>query len=63
MTDKYFEEKLESGIKKIEDASNSLRNNSYNDLRDKLWQLEREAALLREFIDEETTEDEYREVI
>jgi hypothetical protein len=63
MIDKYFEDKLESGIQKIEQASNELRYNSYNDLRDKLWKLEREAALLREFIDEEVAEDDYREVV
>jgi hypothetical protein len=63
MIDKYFEDKLESSIQKIAQASNELRYNSYNDLRNKLWKLEREAALLREFIDEEVAEDDYKEVI
>lgn len=63
MIDKYFEDKLETSIQKIEHASNELRFNTYSDLRDKLWKLEREAALLREFIDEEVAEDDYKEVI
>ncbi|MBU0558320.1 MAG: hypothetical protein KJ799_02520 [Bacteroidetes bacterium] len=48
-----------AGIKKL---CGSLDAMEYPELRKKLWELEREAALLREFIENNTDED-YSEVI
>lgn len=62
--DKYNETKIVTGIKTIQRLSNELEENGNEDLRDHLWKLQREAALLMELIDEEIyAEEELRKVV
>ncbi|MBN1300510.1 MAG: hypothetical protein JW995_04780 [Melioribacteraceae bacterium] len=61
--DRYNEDKIEHGIKNIENLTSELRYSSYDELKEKLWRLEREATLLKEFVDQQLMEEEYREVI
>lgn len=50
-------------LSQIQKKMESLSSDDYLDLTHKLWEVERETALLREYIEKNISEDDYREVI
>ena len=62
--DRYNENKIDSGIKTIKRLCGELEYNNNEELREYLWKLQREAALLMELVDEEIyAEEEYRQAM
>lgn len=62
--DKYNESKIDAGIKTIKNLCGKLQQNNNEELREHLWKLQREAALLMELIEEEIyIEDDYRQAM
>ncbi|MBU1095240.1 MAG: hypothetical protein CVV23_08830 [Ignavibacteriae bacterium HGW-Ignavibacteriae-2] len=63
MIERQNELKIETGIKVIEELCTELRYLNYEELKNKLWKLERETTLLKEFVSKLLSEEEYREVV
>ncbi len=51
-------DKINNKIHEIEKLSEHLNEKSYSQLNKTLWELEREAALLREYIERNVDEDD-----
>lgn len=63
MKENSNDSKIKQKLEQISRMAEGLKKLNYAELKLKLWELEREAALLNKFIDENISEDEYREVI
>ena len=63
MTDKYSEDKIETGLQTIKRLAKQLNYIDNDDLKESLWKLERETTLLRELIEQLIEEEEYKQVI
>ena len=60
---KEVSDRISNKVDTIRKLCSELNKEDRYELKNKLWQLEREAALLREFIDNNSEEEEYKEVI
>ena len=54
----YNQDKIDAGIRAIKRIAEDLSETSNEELREQLWKLQREAALLMEFVDNELFEEE-----
>lgn len=62
-TEKEFEDRIRQKMDKLNKKFEELKQLSGEELPNKLWEVEREAALLREFIEQNNTEEIYRDVV
>ena len=61
--DEDIKSRIKDKLDKIKRKIDSLSSEDYLLLTNKLWEIERESTLLREFIEKNISEDDIREVI
>ena len=62
-SDEELKSRITDKLSQIQRKIESLSSDDYLDLTHKLWEVERETALLREYIEKNISEEDYREVI
>jgi len=61
--DENLKLRIDDKLDQLKSRLDNLSSEDYVALPDKLWEIEREAALLREYIKKNTSEEDLKEVI
>jgi hypothetical protein len=62
-TDENIKSRIDDKLKQIKRKIDNLSSEDYLLLTNKLWEVERESTLLREFIEKNISDEDMREVI
>ena len=60
--DENLKLRIDDKLDQLKTKLDGLSSEDYMDLHGKLWEVEREAALLREYIEKNTSEEDLKEV-